>query len=122
MYVGSVQSHGEISESVLCPERSKTTSIVYYRKNQMTNETKIRLKLPAEVTIHIPSFSDITLEHCFEIAAKDGVRLIERTIAEMIAKEVLKRHSARIEKLVNQKTSEIEDSIILKVVEKMQVK
>lgn len=83
------------------------------------NETKIKLKLPAEVVVHIPTLSDMDLEKCFEIAAKDGMRLIESTIAKMIAEEIVKGSKKRIEALVQKKLTEHGEEIIQEVISRL---
>lgn len=77
------------------------------------------MKLPAEVVVHIPALSDMSLRSCLEIASKQGVKLVENRIAELIAEEVLNRHKDRIEKLVAEKISDVEKKIISEVVAKI---
>lgn len=78
-------------------------------------EYKIKLKLPSEVVIHIPSFSEMTLERCMQVATKDGLTFVERTITELIAEEIVKRNMAMIKKFVDKQVPEIEHNIIQQV-------
>lgn len=87
------------------------------------NEFKIKLKLPSEVVVNIPTFSDITLESCFKVAMNDGVKLIESVLAREIAQEILKKHRKKFKGLVTKGLFSVEDEIVdgvLKAIRKNQ--
>ena len=87
------------------------------------NELKIKLKLPSEVVVHIPTFSDITLESCLKVAMNDGVRLIESVLAREIAQAILKKHRKKFKDLVTKGLFSAEDEIVdgvLKAIRKNQ--
>lgn len=63
-------------------------------------ETKITIKLPAEMVIHIPTLSDLSLEACMKIAATDGMKMIESKIAQILAETLFQHHKERIDKMI----------------------
>ncbi len=84
----------------------------------MNNQTvQVKLKLPSEVVVHLPAFSDISLEECFKAASTHGVALVRELISEEIAREIVRRNRTRITAMVNKKVSDIELNIISAVVE-----
>jgi len=74
-------------------------------------EVKLEIKLPETVTVHIPSFSNISMEDVINVLAKDGVNLIKETVKRRVLEEFVKRHESYIQEqvsiLLDEKSEEI---------------
>ena len=75
-------------------------------------EIKIHLKLPSEVTVNIPSFSDMKFEDVANVISKEGVALVKSIIKERILAAFVEKHEpylqAEVERLLAEKEGEIE--------------
>ncbi len=74
-------------------------------------EVIVKIKLPEQVTVHIPTFSDIGLEGVLDVIARDGRRLIEETITDRVLETFVKKHEKLIGKKVKELVSEKEEEI-----------
>lgn len=71
----------------------------------------IKIELPSTVTVHIPSFSNISMESVMKTLATNGVQLIKDTIERRVLEEFVKRHEKYIQdevtRLLDEKSDEI---------------
>lgn len=74
--------------------------------------TKIKINLPKQLTINIPSLGEIPLENVMEIIAKDGKDYIYRMIEQRVIEAFAKKHEKRIGKAVRDLMAEKEDEIL----------
>ena len=75
------------------------------------NELKLKIQIPNEVTVHIPSFSDIDLEVVLRAIYKDGKALIERVVKDRVLMAFQEKHEKLIGKAVEELMAEKEDEI-----------
>jgi len=74
-------------------------------------EVKIKIHLPEELTVHIPTLSEIDLDSVLEIIAKDGKELIYRTIRDGVLDAFRGKHEKLIGSVVKRLMDEKEDEI-----------
>ena len=74
-------------------------------------EVKVKIQIPSEVTVNIPTFSEVPLEMVGEAIAKNGVKLIQEVIMERVLARFVHEHEeyiqARVESLIEEKRDEI---------------
>ena len=74
-------------------------------------EIKVKISLPAEVTVNIPSFSEVPLQDVAKAIAGNGVKLIQSIIADRVMEKFVAEHEDyiqdEIERLVEEKRDEI---------------
>jgi hypothetical protein len=74
-------------------------------------EVKIKIRLPKELTVHIPTLSEVDLDSVLEIIAIDGKKLINQTITDRVLTAFLEKHDKLIGKVVGRLMEEKEEEI-----------
>jgi len=80
---------------------------------------KIKLKLPEEIIVNIPTLSNIELENVLELINIEGKNLIYRKVQELAIEKFLEKHQKLIketakkvlEKIENELENELENDI-----------
>ena len=79
---------------------------------------KVKIKMPSELTLHIPTLSDPDLESIMRIISTRGVQSIQETISDMVIEEFAKKHEkligSAVRKLLDEKEEDIKKLIGLK--------
>lgn len=88
------------------------------QKNYELKNLKIKIGLPAEITLNIPSLNDIELEDCMHYVSQQGVKYIKDVIKDKVLQRFVEIHKPLIgdvvERLVNEKSDEIKKLLELK--------
>lgn len=69
-------------------------------KIRKMKESKIEIKLPKKLVVHIPTFSDIELEEFMGIMTTKGQEAIREEVASRIVDEFMRVHEKEIAKAV----------------------
>ena len=70
---------------------------------------KVRIKLPEEVTVNIPSFSDVEFDDVADAIANHGVKLMKETIERRVIDRFIQEHEPYIQKEVERLVEEKRD-------------
>ncbi len=55
-------------------------------------ELKVKIKLPAEITVNIPALTDLDTEYVFKLLAKEGMQYIRETINDLVIDAFIKKN------------------------------
>jgi hypothetical protein len=74
-------------------------------------EIKVKIHLPKELTVNIPTLGKVELDDVLEIISKDGKKLINRVIADGVLRAFQDKHRKLIGKVIEEIMYEKEDEI-----------